>query len=275
MWVIVAIVLLVAGTLVDVENPAARAKAVESFVIGHVSNGYHWGPLPGVDITLPPFLPIHALMLIFGAVILYQIFVVRYDKTAKVPTGMTNALEAFVVHLRDQISIQFLGEDDGRKMAPLFITFFFFILTLNVMGLIPLFATATSNVNVTASLALITLVFMIFGTIYKNGPIGFMKAFIPPGVPWPLLLIIVPIEFVGMFIKAGSLTIRLFANMLGGHIAILALLGLVVTYGLGGMPFMVLALGTYVLEVLVAVLQAYIFTLLSAVFIGMMYHPAH
>ena len=160
-------------------------------------------------------------------------------------------------------------------MAPLFITFFFFILTLNLMGLIPLFATATSNVNVTASLALITLAFMIFGTIYKNGLLGFFQAFIPPGIPWPLLLIIVPLEFIGMFIKVLALTIRLFANMLGGHIAIFALLGLVVTYGLGGLPFMVLALGVYLLEVLVSVLQAYIFTLLSAVFIGMMYHPAH
>ena len=272
---IVAIVLLAAGTLYEIGDPAHRSIAVEKFVMGHVTNGYHWGPLPGVNIPLPPFLPIHALMLIFGSVILYQLFVVRYDRGAKVPTGMTNALEAFVVYMRDDISIQFLGEEDGRKMAPLFITFFFFILTLNVMGLIPLFATATSNINVTGSLAAITLAFMVFGTIYKNGIVGFMKAFIPAGVPWPLLLIIVPLEFVGMFIKAGALTIRLFANMLGGHIAISALLGLVVTYGLGGMPFMVLAIGTYLLEVLVAVLQAYIFTLLSAVFIGMMYHPAH
>jgi len=272
----VAFILLVAGTLLEVgDNPGERAKATESFVMHHVANGHHWGPLPGVNIPLPSFLPIHALMLIIGAVILHQLFVVRYNHKAKVPTGMTNALESFVVYMRDEISIQFLGEEDGRKMAPLFITFFFFILTLNLMGLIPLFATATSNVNVTASLALITLAFMIFGTIYKNGVLGFFQAFIPPGIPWPLLLIIVPLEFIGMFIKVLALTIRLFANMLGGHIAIFALLGLVVTYGLGGLPFMVLALGVYLLEVLVSVLQAYIFTLLSAVFIGMMYHPAH
>jgi F-type H+-transporting ATPase subunit a len=274
-WLAVAAVAGMAAHTSWAGSTEERSAAVEAYVMDHVANGHHWSPLPGFTVLLPGILPIHALMLLIGAGILYFLFVVRYQHDAKVPTGLTNALEAFVVYMRDEISIQFLGEEDGRKMAPLFMTFFFFILVLNLMGLVPIFATATSNINVTGSLAIITLGFMSVGAICKRGILGFFKAFVPSGVPWPLLILIVPIEFIGMFIKVMALMIRLFANMLGGHIAVFALLGLVVTYGLVGIPFLALALGTYLLEVLVAVLQAYIFTLLSAVFIGMMYHPEH
>ena len=202
-------------------------------------------------------------------------FGVLYRKNDLVPHGLTNLLEVFVVFVRDQISIAGLGEKDGRKMAPLFCSFFFFILGLNLMGLVPIFRTATGNVNVTAALALITLTFMIFGSIYKNGFMGFVKAFIPHGVPWPLLFLLTPIEFIGMFIKAFALTIRLFANMLAGHIVIYALLGLIVIFGWVALPAMALAMGVYFLELFIAFLQAYIFTLLSAMFIGQMVHPEH
>ena len=160
-------------------------------------------------------------------------------------------------------------------MTPLFCTFFFFILGMNLMGMIPLFATATANVNVTFGLAFVTLCFMVFGAIYKNGFVGFLKAFIPSGVPAPILILLFPIEFLGLFIKAFALTIRLFANMLAGHIVILSLLGLVILMGLGALPAVALAVFIDLLEVLVVFLQAYIFTLLSAMFIGQMYHPEH
>jgi len=192
-----------------------------------------------------------------------------------VPHGLTNLLEVFVLFIRDQISIACLGEKDGRKMAPLFCGFFFFILGLNLMGLIPIFRAATGNVNVTAALALITLTFMIGGSIYKNGVVGFIKVFIPHGVPWPILFLLTPIEFIGMFIKAFALTIRLFANMLAGHIVIYALLGLIVIFGLPALPAMGLAMGVYFLELFIAFLQAYIFTLLSAMFIGQTVNPEH
>ena len=143
------------------------------------------------------------------------------------------------------------------------------------MGLVPLFSSATANVNVTGALAAITLCFMVFGSIYKNGIAGFFKVFIPSGVPVPILIILTPIEFLGLLIKSFALMIRLFANMLAGHIAILALLGLVVVLGLAGLPMIVLALFISLVEVFVVFLQAYIFTLLSAIFIGQMYHPEH
>ena len=198
-----------------------------------------------------------------------------YRKKDIVPHGLTNLLEIFVLFIRDQISIPSLGEKDGRRMAPLFCSFFFFILGLNLLGLIPIFRAATGNVNVTGALALVTLTFMIFGSIYKNGFMGFVKVFMPSGVPWPILILLTPVEFIGMFIKAFALTIRLFANMLAGHIVIYALLGLIVIFGWAALPAMALAMGVYFLELFIAFLQAYIFTLLSAMFIGQMVHPEH
>lgn len=252
----------------------ARSEAVQQYIMHHIADSHEWAPF-GLHINLPPFLSVHGLMLLFCACFLFLLFVVLYRKNMLVPTGITNMLEAFVVFVRDQIAVPSLGEADGRKMTPLFCSFFSFILGLNLMGMFPIFLTATANVNVTAALALVTLGFMIFGAIYRHGFIGFLKIFAPHGIPWPVLVILAPIEFAGMFIKVFALTIRLFANMLAGHIVIFSLLGLVVTFGAIALPAVAMALGIYFLELFVAFLQAYVFTLLSALFIGQMYHPAH
>ncbi len=249
---------------------------LEEYIMHHVLNSKEWH-LPFLPpIHLPGFLSLHALMLIFCAVFLIILFCGIYQRRSDIaPKGMTNFLEVLIVFIRDKISIECLGEEDGRKLAPLFCTFFFFILGLNLMGLIPVFSTATANVSVTGALAVITLSFMIFGAMYKNGVLQFFRSFIPHGVPAPILIILVPIEFLGLFIKAFALTIRLFANMLAGHIVILALLGLVVLLGAAALPAILLAVFIGILEVFVAFLQAYIFTLLSAMFIGLTYHPQH
>jgi F-type H+-transporting ATPase subunit a len=250
-------------------------KAVENSVMHHVADSGIWHLPFGIEIDLPGFLTVKGLMLIIDAILLVLVFCVLYRKKDPVPRGLTNALEVMILFIRDQIAIPNLGEHDGRKMTPLLCTFFFFILSLNLLGLIPIFATATSTVSVTLPLALITLSFMIFGGMYKNGIGGFFKSFVPHGVPWPVLILLVPIEFLGMFIKAGALTIRLFANMVAGHLVILSLVGLVVTFGVWAIPAIGMAVGICLLEIMVAFLQAYIFTLLSAMFIGQMYHPAH
>ncbi len=253
-----------------------KVFSLDEYIMHHVLNSPEWH-LPFLPaIHLPPPLSLHGLMVILGALFLVIVFCGVYRKDPDIaPTGITNLLETFVIFIRDDIAVHFLGEKDGRKMTPLFCTFFFFILTLNLMGLIPLFATATANINVTGALALITFGFMILGGIYKNGPVGFFKAFIPHGVPALILPIIFLVEFIGIFIKAFALMIRLFANMLAGHIAIFALLGLIVVMGLVALPTMILALFIFLLEIFVAFLQAYIFTLLSAIFMGQMYHPEH
>ncbi len=246
------------------------------YIIKHLQNSHAWHPAPFLPaVHLPSFLTVHTLFLLVVSCLLIFIFGFVYKKTAGVPTGMTNLLEMFVVFIRDEISIACLGPEDGRKMTPLFCTYFFFILMSNLLGLIPVFPTVTSNVSLTCGLALSVLSFMILGSIYKNGFVHFIKIFVPSGVPLPVLLILTPIEFMGVFIKAFALMIRLFANMLAGHIVILAILSLVVILGLVALPVVFLAVFISLLEVFVSFLQAYIFTLLSALFIGQMYHPEH
>lgn len=256
---------------------ADKGAAINEFIKAHVLvNNTSWHLPTGHHIPLPAWLPMHGLMLLIAAGLLLFLFTVAYKRKAAVPSGITNVLELFVVFVRDNIVIPNLGEHDARKMTPLFCSFFFFILTLNLLGQIPLFATATGNINVTMALAAITLGFMVIGTIVKNGPVGFIKCFVPHGVPWPVLILLVPIEFAGMFIKAAALMIRLFANMMAGHIVVLALLSLCVAIKLW-VAVLAIPLGIAIglLEVFVCFLQAYIFTLLSAMFIGQMYHPAH
>jgi len=203
------------------------------------------------------------------------VFGVLYRKKDPVPSGLTNFFEILILFVRDQIAIANLGEKDGRKMAPLLLSLFFFILFLNLMGLIPIFTGATANVNVTAGLALVTLTVMIGGAIAKNGLVGFVHAFIPHGVPWPVMILLVPIEFIGMFIKAFALTMRLFANMLAGSIVVYSIIGLMVIFGAAGAPSLLLGVAIYLLKVFVAFLQAFVFTLLSALFINQIHHPAH
>lgn len=256
-------------------NQVSHPFQLDQYILVHVMDSHEWH-LPFLPpVHLPSYLSLHGLMVILCAVILLVLFCVFYKKNDRFPTGITNLLEAFVQFIRDEIAIPSLGEEDGERLTPLLCTFFFFILGLNLMGQIPLFATATANISVTAPLALITFYLMTADTIRKNGFVGFIKAFIPAGVPWPILIIIFPLEILGVFIKTFALMIRLFANMLAGHMVILSLLGLVVLFGVWGVLAIPLAVGISLLEILVVFLQAYIFVLLSAVFIGQMYHPEH
>ncbi len=248
---------------------------LNDYIMEHVLDGKEWH-LPFLPtLHLPAFLTKHGTMLIVCSALLIWLFCVLYQKKAKIPTGLTNCLEVIILFVRDEISIANLGEKDGRKFAPFFCTLFFFILGLNLLGVVPLFYTATSNINVTGALAFIILLFMIFGTIQKNGWHGFLKALTPSGVPAVLLILLVPLEFLSLLIRSFALMIRLFANMFAGHIVIFALLGLVVVLGYIALPAVALAIMVSLIEVGIAFLQAYIFTLLSAIFIGLMYHPSH
>ena len=251
-----------------------KTEAVQSFVMHHMRDSSIWHFLRW-EVQLPPFLSLHALMVILSAVFLVVIFGVVYRKQDAVPRGLTNLLELFVLFVRDQIAVPFLGREDGRRMTPMFCSFFFFILTMNLLGLVPCFRTATSNISVTGALAVVVLGVMIFGALYRQGLRKFCKGFVPSGVPFLVLIILVPIEVIGLFIKAFALCVRLFANEFAGHVVIMFLLGLVVIFGAIGFPFILLAIMVYMMEVGIAFLQAYIFTLLSAVFIGQRYHPEH
>jgi len=235
---------------------------LNEYIMHHVLNSHEW-LLPFVSpIPLPGVLTSHALMVLFGCTIILLLFLVFYRKNERVPTGLTNCLEALIVFVRDEVAIPNLGEKDGLQFTPMLCTIFFFILTLNLMGLIPLFSTATANINVTFSLAFLIFVLLVFGTLLRNGLKGLIPFFII-------------IEIASILVRSVALMIRLFANMIAGHMVIMSFLGLIILFGWVAFPAIFLAVFMYCLEVFIALLQAYIFILLSAVFIGQMYHPDH
>jgi F-type H+-transporting ATPase subunit a len=201
------------------------------------------------------------------------------------PKGMLNAFETFYVYLRDDVALANIGHG-GEKYVPYVVTLFFFILFANLLGLVPFGATSTSNIMVTAALALISLVVVEAAGMSELGFKGWLGTifYAPPGLHpvmrVVMLIIMTPVELIGKLAKPFALAVRLFANMTAGHFVILALLGLILTYGsftrITGVAAISgsLLLGLFVmfLEIFVAFLQAYIFTALTAVFIGLIRH---
>lgn len=233
----------------------------------------------GAEILVDFSITRHLLFIGFAIVILFLLFVPMAGKYRKgvgrtsAPRGLLqNMLETVVIYIRDEIARPNLG-DKTYKYLPYLLTVFFFILTCNLLGLIPFGATATANLTVTAVLALFTF----FVTQFAGTKDYWMHILNPPGIPWFVKPILVPIEIMGLFTKPFALAVRLFANMTAGHLVILNLIGLIfiiggisTTAGYGtSIPALFLTTCVYGLEVLVAFIQAYVFTILSALFIGM------
>jgi F-type H+-transporting ATPase subunit a len=224
------------------------------------------------------FFLLAALLVIAGA----QLAVRSYD-TGGIPRGVGAAVEGLVLFVRDGIAEPNIGHGDGRKFTPLLCSFFFFILVAALLGLMPFAATSTGNLAVTMGLALVSFAAQQYAGISKHGIVGHFRNLVPPGLPLWMLPVMIPVELLGMFTKPFALMIRLFANMLAGHMVITTLLLLIALMGqinwLAGVAMtplsILLALFIMLLEILVAFIQAYIFTLLSAVFIGGYAHPAH
>ncbi len=212
----------------------------------------------------------------FALLILIFNLVAKSYKKSFLPKGLTNMMEVLVVFVRDEIARPTIGKG-YEKFLPYLLTIFFFILTSNFLGLLPYGATATSNISVTATLAVISFFVIQAGGIMKNGAFGYFKGLIPGGVPGWLLPIMFVVEILGLFTKPFALAIRLFANMTAGHIVIMALIGLIFilqTFFVAPVS-VAFALFIYLLEILVALIQAYIFTMLSSLFIGMAVHQDH
>jgi F-type H+-transporting ATPase subunit a len=228
------------------------------------------------------------------------------------PSGFMNALEAVVEYVRDGIVQPNVGRKWVDVWTPLILTFFFFILCANAAGLVPIFepialldhyvlhtgensfikhllhggTTATANFNVTAALATVTFGAIIVAGSKAHGFVKHWKNLVPHGLAWALYIILIPIEVLGMFVRPFPLTMRLAANMTGGHIAVLAILSFVFLFaemagraiagiGVGLVVSVPLAVGISALEIIVVLVQAYVFTLLTAVFIGMAIHVHH
>ena len=199
-----------------------------------------------------------------------------------IPRGLAAVVEGLVVFIRDEVALKVIGEE-GRRFTPLLLSFFFFILIAALLGLLPFAAVSTGNLAVTMALATVSFAAQQGAGIAKYGLVGHFRNLVPPGLPVWLVPIMLPVEVLGMFTKPFALMVRLFANMLAGHLVVTTLLLLIPLLasmkpilGWAVAPVSLgLALFIMVLEVLVAFIQAYIFTLLTAIFIGVYVHPQH
>jgi F-type H+-transporting ATPase subunit a len=219
-----------------------------------------------------------------GAVLAIFLAFLGVARAVRTNTGgpVQRLLAGFVSFIREEMVHPYLGRKDGDRLLPLFLSIFFFIMFQNLFGLIPGGATATASVYVSAALALITFATMLIGGMVVQGPVKFWLSLVPhvPGPLWPLMFVI---EIVGLCVKPFALTVRLTANMMGGHLVLLSFLGLVLYFGsmnaVAGWAFAPVGIGLSVfimiIEGFVALLQAYIFTLLSIIFVGMCLHPDH
>jgi F-type H+-transporting ATPase subunit a len=205
----------------------------------------------------------------------------RKTLEGKAPSGLGNGLEGLVLYLRNEVVLKNVGPH-GNGYVPYLLTLFFFILFSNLLGLVPYGATATGNISVTATLAIVTFIVIELAGMKAQGwryinTIVFWPHDMSLGMKLPITFILTPIEIIGKFTKPFALAIRLFANMVSGHVVLLALISLIFTFGswlLVPAPILI-AVAISFLELFVAFLQAFIFTLLSSVFIGLIREGAH
>ena len=265
----------------------ADAYSIDFYPLGHIA--WHKWPdlhLGGLTVNLTPTK--HVVFLALAAVLVFLTMklagraLARQRAGERAPHGFAAAMEGLVLFVRDEIAIANIGHD-GAKFAPLIMTLFFFILYSNLLGLIPYGASPTGNLAVTGSLALLVFVVIELGGLLKLGPKGYMRTIFPKveglgGTGGAVMAVaMAPIEVIGKLVKPFALAVRLFGNMTAGHFVILSLFGImflfgnlgVWSYGIAGVTVL-LVVGIMLLELFVAFLQAYVFTLLTSVFIGLM-----
>jgi F-type H+-transporting ATPase subunit a len=263
-----------------------QEKSESSWILHHIldSNSLDFDPfgtinlpqihLLGLDISITKHVVYMWVVSVFLFLTFY--FASKSYRKSKVPKGVSNMLELLVVFVRDEIARPTIGKG-YEKFLPYLLTVFFFILTCNFLGLIPYGSTVTSNISVTASLATLSFIVIQAGGMIKNGPFGYFKGLIPHGIPVFLIPIMFIVEILSMFTKPFALAVRLFANMTAGHIVIYALIGLIFILKTVFVAPVSVAFAVFIelLEILVALIQAYIFTILSSLFIGMAVHQEH
>lgn len=221
----------------------------------------------------------NVFMMMVSVVVLLLIFLSasRRYKNSKdnVPTGIASFVEPLVLFVRDEIGRPMIGEDKYKKYMPYLLTIFFFIWINNIFGLIPILNGANLSGNIAFTFTLAVLTFIITNV---SGNKNYWKhIFWMPGVPVPMKIFLMPIEIIGVFVKPISLMIRLFANITAGHVIILALMSLIFVFKtIAIAPVSVgFALFITVIEIIVTAIQAYIFTILSALYFGMATEEAH
>jgi F-type H+-transporting ATPase subunit a len=282
----------------DAVAPASQHEATQNQIdiVHHIGNA-HELELPFVGIVhLPQWAPIHIgglaidlsptkhlVFMLLAAIIVALTFILSARAVARAQAqgrpakGFAGTMEALALYIRQEVVLPNVGHH-GEGFVPYLLTLFFFILVMNLLGLLPWGSTATGNIAVTAALALMAFITIEVAGMRALGVKGYLNTifYLPPGLPGPLkpimLVIMTPVEIIGKLSKPFALAVRLFANMTAGHVLVLALIGLTFLFQsyVVGLGASVLATAIMLLELFVAFLQAFVFTLLTAVFIGLM-----
>lgn len=260
------------GDSVDIVGHLTEMHSIEFLWKTFSLEKLHFAPF-GFDLSITK--PV--IMMWLAGLILTLCLTLAFRGGKLLRSKFAHLLEVYILFVRDEIVYPIMGEKDGRKLLPFFLTVFFFILSMNLLGMVPWGGTATGNVNVTAGMAIIAFLMIQGMGIAKNGVAHHFKALLPSGLPAFVVPIMIPVELVGLFSKPFALCIRLFANMVAGHAVILAFFGLIFmakSYILAPLP-LAGVIGISILELFVAHLQAFVFTMLTCLFMNMSMHPSH
>ncbi len=249
-----------------------------------------WEPVHVAGMTIDFSPTKHVVFVILAALLCLAVFLpiaaaMRGKYASKAPKGLANGMEALILYFRDEVVRRNIGHG-ADAFTGYILTIFFFILFMNVLGLVPFGAAATGNFMVTGALALITLLVVEISGMMSLGFKGYMRTifFVPHGLhpvmAAVMLVILTPVEILSKLAKPFALMIRLFANMMAGHTLVLSLLGMIFLFGSAGLAAangvavasIAMVTAIMMLEIFVAFLQAYIFAMLTAVFIGLIRH---
>lgn len=269
----------------ELELPYWKPPFAKHFCLGrHVGEhgcGPLWDPvhIGGLELQLSPTK--HVVMLILAATLAAVILIgtarahTKHTHAVGRPKGFAAGLEAMVLYIRNEVILPNVGPH-GEGYAPYLLTVFFFLLFANLLGLIPYGSTATGNVSVTATMAILSLLVTEISGVRAQG-VGYLNTVFywnkEMALPMRLIMFLImsPVEIISKFTKPFALAIRLFANMTAGHIVVLAFIGLIFAFKLPvGFAPLLMAIAIMLLEIFVSFLQAFIFTLLTSVFIGQM-----
>ena len=249
----------------------AEDANISETLFNHILNSNELELFPFLhSIELPFNVSVHQLMLFIAVALIIIIFSIAARKSSLKPGKLQIGIESIILFIRDDVVYPVMGEEKGRKWMPFFTSVFIFLVVVNFLGLIPAFKTATGNINVTTAMAAIVFLLTFIVGFKEIGFFRFFKNLLPEGAPLPIGIFVALLEFVSLFTRSMVLSLRLFVNMFAGHLAILSFLVLIFVvspfFGFVAVPF---AVFTYTLEVLIAFLQAFVFTLLSCIFISM------
>jgi F-type H+-transporting ATPase subunit a len=246
-----------------------------------------WNPIHIGNVAIDISPTKHVVMLWLAAAICIVLMLMaarahrRSQAEGKAPKGLANGIEAAILYIRQEVILPNVGPH-GDAYVPFILTLFFFILFANLLGLVPYGSTATGNIAVTATLAILSFIMIELAGMRTLGK-NYIKTIVywphdqPIYLKGPLTLLLTPLELASKFTKPLALAIRLFANMTAGHIVVLSLIGLIFTFGswlIAPVP-LAAALGIMMLELFIAFLQAFVFALLTSVFIGLIREGAH